>query len=202
VEPPHYLSSVDMNLIQDKRTLRSAMLAWRSSLEEAERRAAADRLLTMLRRERPFETPAVVSGFWPINEEIDIRPLMIELHNQGCQLALPVVQGKGQRLLFRAWRPGDPLEAGVFGTLQPSTRREALEPEALLVPLLACDEDGWRLGYGGGFYDRTLAALRAKRKVTAVGVAFNAQLIPDVPHGPDDQRLDWLLTDQRACAFV
>jgi len=151
-----------MNLIQDKRTLRSAMLAWRSSLEEAERRAAADRLLTMLRRERPFETPAVVSGFWPINEEIDIRPLMIELHNQGCQLALPVVQGKGQRLLFRAWRPGDPLEAGVFGTLQPSTRREALEPEALLVPLLACDEDGWRLGYGGGFYDRTLAALRAK----------------------------------------
>jgi 5-formyltetrahydrofolate cyclo-ligase len=127
---------------------------------------------------------------------------MIELHNQGCELALPVVQAKGQPLLFRAWRPGDSLEAGVFGTLQPSARREALEPEALLVPLLACDEDGWRLGYGGGFYDRTLASLRAKRKVTAVGVAFNAQLIPGVPHGPDDQRLDWLLTDQRACAFV
>lgn len=196
------VSSVDMNLIQDKRTLRSAMLAWRSGLEEAERRAAAEGLLAMLRQERPFETPAVVSGFWPINEEIDIRPLMIELHNQGCQLALPVVQGKGRPLLFRAWRPGDSLEAGVFGTLQPSARRETLEPEALLVPLLACDKDGWRLGYGGGFYDRTLAGLRAKRKVTAVGVAFNAQLIPDVPHGPDDQRLDWLLTDQRACAFV
>jgi 5-formyltetrahydrofolate cyclo-ligase len=191
-----------MNLIQDKRTLRSAMLAWRSGLEEAERRAAAEGLLAMLRQERPFETPAVVSGFWPINEEIDIRPLMIELHNQGCQLALPVVQGKGRPLLFRAWRPGDSLEAGVFGTLQPSARRETLEPEALLVPLLACDKDGWRLGYGGGFYDRTLAGLRAKHKVTAVGVAFNAQLIPDVPHGPDDQRLDWLLTDQRACAFV
>jgi 5-formyltetrahydrofolate cyclo-ligase len=191
-----------MNLIQDKRTLRSAMLAWRSGLEEAERRAAAEGLLAMLRQERPFETPAVVSGFWPINEEIDIRPLMIELHNQGCQLALPVVQGKGRPLLFRAWRPGDSLEAGVFGTLQPSARRETLEPEALLVPLLACDKDGWRLGYGGGFYDRTLAGLRAKRKVTAVGVAFNAQLIPDVPHGPDDQRLDWLLTDRRACAFV
>jgi 5-formyltetrahydrofolate cyclo-ligase len=191
-----------MNLIQDKRHLRSAMLAWRGGLEETERRTAAEGLLAMLRRERPFETPAVVSGFWPINEEIDIRPLMIELHNQGCQVALPVVQGKGLRLLFRAWRPGDPLEAGIFGTLQPSAKREALEPEALLVPLLACDEDGWRLGYGGGFYDRTLAALRARRKVTAVGVAFNAQLIADVPHGPDDQRLDWLLTDQRACAFV
>jgi 5-formyltetrahydrofolate cyclo-ligase len=191
-----------MNLIDEKRTLRSAMLAWRSGLEEAERRAAADGLLATLRREQPFATPATVSGFWPIKEEIDIRPLMIELTNQGCQLALPVVQGKGLPLLFRAWRPGDPLEAGVFGTLQPSVKREVVEPEVLIVPLLACDEDGWRLGYGGGFYDRTLAALRAKKRVTAVGVGFNDQLVPEVPHGPGDQRLDWLLTDKRACAFV
>jgi 5-formyltetrahydrofolate cyclo-ligase len=191
-----------MNLIDDKRTLRSAMLAWRSGLEEAERRAAADGLMATLRRERPIEMPAVVSGFWPIKEEIDIRPLMIEFFNQGSQLALPVVQGKGLPLLFRAWRPGDPLEAGVFGTLQPSAKREALEPDALIVPLLACDEEGWRLGYGGGFYDRTLAGLRAKKTITAVGVGFNDQLVPQVPHGPSDQRLDWLLTDKRACAFV
>jgi 5-formyltetrahydrofolate cyclo-ligase len=191
-----------MNLIDDKRTLRSAMLAWRSGLEEAERRTASDGLLATLRRERPIETPAVVSGFWPIKEEIDIRPLMIELFNQGCQLALPVVQGKGLPLVFRAWRPGDPLEAGVFGTLQPSAKREVLEPDALIVPLLACDEEGWRLGYGGGFYDRTLAGLRAKKTVTAVGVGFHDQLVPQVPHGPSDQRLDWLLTDKRACAFV
>ncbi len=191
-----------MNLIDDKRTMRSAMLAWRSTLADEERCAAADGLLAMFRRERPLATPAVVSGFWPIKEEIDIRPLMIELFNEGCQLVLPVVQGKGQRLLFRAWRPGDPLEAGVFGMLQPSAKREAIEPEALLVPLLACDEEGWRLGYGGGFYDRTLAALRATRKVTAIGVGFDGQFVPEVPHGPQDQRLDWLLTDQRACAFV
>jgi len=191
-----------MNLIDEKRTLRSAMLAWRSGLAEAERRAAADGLLAMLRRERPIKTPAVVSGFWPIKEEIDIRPLLIELSNQGCQLALPVVQGKGLPLIFRAWRPGDPLEAGVFGTLQPSAKREVMEPDALIVPLLACDEEGWRLGYGGGFYDRTLAGLRARKTVTAVGVGFNDQLVPQVPHGPSDQRLDWLLTDKRACAFV
>jgi 5-formyltetrahydrofolate cyclo-ligase len=191
-----------MNLIDDKRTLRSAMLAWRSGLEEAERRVAADGLLATLRRERPIETPAVVSGFWPIKEEIDIRSLMIELSNQGCQLVLPVVQGKGLPLVFRAWRPGDPLEAGVFGTLQPSAKREVMEPDALIVPLLACDEEGWRLGYGGGFYDRTLAGLRAKKVITAVGVGFNDQLVPQVPHGPSDQRLDWLLTDKRACAFV
>jgi 5-formyltetrahydrofolate cyclo-ligase len=191
-----------MDLIQDKRLLRSAMLAWRASLREAERRAAADRLLAMLRRERLFDGAAIVSGFWPIREEIDISPLLAELHDQGCRLALPVVQGKRQRLLFRAWRPGDTLEAGVFGTLQPSAACEELDPDGLLVPLLACDEDGWRLGYGGGFYDRTLVALRAKKRITAVGVGFDGQIVPQVPHGADDQRLDWLLTDQRACAFV
>ena len=191
-----------MSLIDDKRTLRSAMLAWRGALGEDERRAAADGLLATLRREKPFENRAVVSGFWPIKDEIDIRPLMIELFNNGCQMVLPVVQGRGQKLLFRTWRPGDPLEAGVFGTLQPSPRRETLEPDALIVPLLACDEEGWRLGYGGGFYDRTLADFRARRKVTAMGVGFDAQFVPEVPHGPDDQRLDWLLTDKRACAFV
>lgn len=191
-----------MTLIDDKRTLRSAMLAWRQDLGDAQRRAAADGLLAMLRSERPIETPCTVSGFWPIRDEIDTRPLMIELHNQGCQLALPVVQGKGRPLIFRAWRPGDPLEAGVFGTLQPSARRETIEPDALIVPMLACDADGWRLGYGGGFYDRTLELLRKRRPVTAMGVGFDAQFVPEVPHGPSDQRLDWLLTDKRACAFV
>ncbi len=191
-----------MNLIHDKRTLRSAMLAWRAGLDEAERRGAADGLLATLRRERPITTPAVVSGFWPIADELDVRPLMIELFNEGCQLALPVVVRKGEPLIFRAWRPGDPLEQGVFGTLHPLPRREVVEPDALIVPLLACDEEGWRLGYGGGFYDRTLAGLRAKKTITAVGVGFNDQLVPEVPHGPSDQRLDWLLTDKRACAFV
>lgn len=191
-----------MTLIEDKRTLRSAMLAWRGGLDEAERRAAADGLLATWRHEQPVEAPAIVSGFWPIKDELDIRPLLIELINQGCQVVLPVVQGKGQPLLFRAWRPGDALEAGVFGTLQPSARRETLEPQVLIVPLLACDREGWRLGYGGGFYDRTLAGLRSRRRVTAIGVGFDAQLVDDVPHGASDERLDWLLTDRRACAFV
>jgi 5-formyltetrahydrofolate cyclo-ligase len=191
-----------MTLLDDKRALRSAMLARRSALGDDERKLAAERLPAMFQRERPFASPAVVSGFWPIKEEIDIRPLMADLVNAGCRLALPVVQGRGMPLLFRAWRPGDALEAGVFGTLQPSAQCETLEPDALIVPLLACDEDGWRLGYGGGFYDRTLSGLRSRRKVTAVGVGFTSQLVAEVPHGPDDQRLDWLLTDKRACAFV
>lgn len=191
-----------MNLIEDKRTLRSAMLARRRGLPNEDRRAAASGLVEMFRLERPFESPCTVSGFWPMAEELDIRPLMIELHDRGCRLALPVVVAKKQPLVFRAWRPGDPLEAGVFGTQHPAPTCEVLEPDALIVPLLAVDEEGWRLGYGGGFYDRTLERLRGRRKVTAMGVGFNDQIVPHVPHGPDDQRLDWLLTDKRACAFV
>ncbi len=191
-----------MTLIDRKRALRAAMMIRRQGLGEDQRRDAAAGLLDIYQLECPVEVPAVVSGFWPIKDEIDIRPLMTHLHGEGCRLALPVVHGRGQRLSFRAWQPGDPLEFGVFGTLQPSAGCETLEPDVLLVPLLACDEEGWRLGYGGGFYDRTLEDLRRRRKVTAIGVGFDLQLVPDVPHGADDQRLDWLLTDRRACAFV
>jgi 5-formyltetrahydrofolate cyclo-ligase len=191
-----------MTLIDDKRALRSAMMARRRAIDAGERRKAADDLVEMWRLERPVKTPAVVSGFWPMAEELDIRPLMTALFEQGCQIALPVVVAKKQPLIFRAWRPGDVLEAGVFGTLHPSPQSEVLEPDALIVPLLAVDEEGWRLGYGGGFYDRTLEGFRARKSVTAVGVGFNTQIVPEVPHGPDDQRLDWLLTDKRACAFV
>jgi 5-formyltetrahydrofolate cyclo-ligase len=191
-----------MTLIDRKRALRAAMLIRRQGLDEDQRHDAAAGLLDIYQLECPVEVPAVVSGFWPIKDEIDIRPLMTHLHGEGCRLALPVVHGRGQRLSFRAWQPGDPLESGVFGTLQPSAGCETLEPDVLLVPLLACDEEGWRLGYGGGFYDRTLEDLRRRRKVTAIGVGFDRQFVPEVPHGADDQRLDWLLTDRRACAFV
>jgi 5-formyltetrahydrofolate cyclo-ligase len=191
-----------MTLIERKRALRGAMMIRRQGLGEEDRRAAAAALLDRYELERPAAMRGVVSGFWPIKDEIDIRPLMVYLHGEGCQLALPVVHGRGQRLSFRAWRPDEPLESGVFGTLQPSASCETLEPDILLVPLLACDPEGWRLGYGGGFYDRTLEDLRRRRKVTAIGVGFDHQFVPDVPHGADDQRLDWLLTDRRACAFV
>jgi 5-formyltetrahydrofolate cyclo-ligase len=191
-----------MTLIDRKRALRAAMQIRRQGLDERDRRSAAAGVLEIYQLEQPAELPAIVSGFWPIKDEIDIRPLMTHLNGEGCRLALPVVKGRGQRLSFRAWQPGDPLESGVFGTLQPSAGCETLEPDVLLVPLLACDAEGWRLGYGGGFYDRTLEDLRRRRKVTAIGVGFDRQLVAEVPHGADDQRLDWLLTDCRACAFV
>jgi len=194
---------MDGDIAEAKRRLRGDILAWRAALSDAERQAAAQGLLRTFLRERPVEVPCIVSGFWPIKDEIDIRPLMTALADQGYRLALPVVLGRGQPLRFRTWRPGEALEKGVFGTLQPPAEGEvAVEPDVLIVPLLACDRDGWRLGYGGGFYDRTLAGLRARRRVTAIGVCFDGQVVDAVPHDGDDQRLDWLLTERRACAFV
>ncbi len=190
-----------MTLIDTKRALRADMAARRQSLGESMRRAAAASLRDLFFLEAPIRLPAVVSGFWPIRDEIDVRPLMDALVDAGAQLVLPVVQGRGQRLLFRAWRRASRWRRACS---VPCSRRFVGNPrtDALLVPMLACDGEGWRLGYGGGFYDRTLADLRSRRSVTAIGVGFDLQLVPEVPHGADDQRLDWLLTDRRACAFV
>ncbi len=191
-----------MSLSQDKSALRTTMLARRAAMSADERTAAAAGLLATFQREQPFRQAPVVSGFWPMGDELDIRPLMQELAGQGSRIALPVVLKRGEPLLFREWRPGDVLDKGVFGTSHPSPLRETLEPDALLVPLLACDGNGWRLGYGGGFYDRTLLRLRNRKEIVAVGVGFNSQVVPEVPHGPEDQSIDWLLTDKRAYAFV
>ena len=142
---------------------------------------------------------AVVSGFWPMGEEIDVRPLLIQLHSRGYRCALPVVTPKGTPLVFRAWAPDDVLEAGGFGTSHPPATQGEVTPDVALVPLLAFDVAGYRLGYGGGYYDRTLEKLRGGR-VLAVGVAYSFQQIEAVPHGPQDQRLDWIVTEERIFA--
>jgi 5-formyltetrahydrofolate cyclo-ligase len=137
---------------------------------------------------------AIVSGFNAIGDEIDPLPLLNKLIREGHPACLPAIQGKGLPLLFRAWKPGNPLNAGVWGIQEPLPSSPALDPDVLLVPLLAFDTRGYRLGYGGGFYDRTLAGLRLRKRVVAVGLAFDEQRIAAVPHTVNDQRLDWVLT--------
>ncbi|MDA0997724.1 MAG: 5-formyltetrahydrofolate cyclo-ligase, partial [Proteobacteria bacterium] len=123
------------------------------------------------------------------------RALIGWLQEAGHQVLLPVVVGKAAPLMFRVWRAGDPLVAGGFGTQVPSPGAKALIPEVLFVPLLAYDDDGYRLGYGGGFYDRTLEMLRGGGNPIAIGVAYAAQRVDSVPRTPHDQRLDWLATE-------
>lgn len=186
----------------EKSVLRTRMLAARAGIDADARQRAADTICEIWRYGPLIDPPATVAGFWPIRGEFDPRPLMMLISGHGCELALPVVTGRGKALQFRAWRPGDRLIAGSFGTLEPDRQRAEVEPDLLLVPFLAVDRDGYRLGYGGGYYDRTLSAMRNKRAVQAVGLGFELQRVDAVPHGPADQRLDWLLTEVGAFAFV
>ena len=119
---------------------------------------------------------------------------MLWLHAEGFRLALPVMIGKAQPLLMRAWSPGDAMEAAAWGIAEPTADKPEVDPEIVLVPLLAFDARGYRLGYGGGFYDRTLARLRAKQPVVAIGLAYDEQKVDEVPVEAYDQRLDWVLT--------
>ena len=151
-----------------------------------------------------IELPAgcVVSGYWPMRGEFDVLPLLEALHARGHHCALPVVAGKGRPLEFRAWSPGGALVEAAFGTMVPPDDAGRATPEVLLVPLLAFDDAGTRLGYGGGFYDLTLAALKAAGgHPLAVGCAFAAQRVDALPRDGTDQRLDWVVTERRAMEF-
>lgn len=156
---------------------------------------AAAHLLSRL-EDVGIRSGSAVAGYWPIATEIDDRPLLARLHEHGCVCALPVVVAKGAPLAFRRWAPLDEVEPGDHGTWQPLAFAEEVTPALVIVPLLAFDKAGWRLGQGVGYYDRTLARLRADGRVVAVGMAYAAQRFRAVPHGPLDQPLDWLLTEQ------
>ena len=123
------------------------------------------------------------------------------LGEAGGQMALPAVAGQGMVLIFRGWRSGDPLESGPFGTAHPPARAPLVEPDTLLLPLVAFDRTGNRLGYGAGYYDRTVGALRRQRKMLVIGIAYDEQEVPEVPAAPHDQRLDGIITDRRTLWF-
>jgi 5-formyltetrahydrofolate cyclo-ligase len=185
------------SILAEKSALRRAALERRDALSPTERGAAAQALEA---RGLPvaLSPGMVVSGFSPMRSEINPVPLMRRLADRGVQLALPVVQGRGMPLVFRAWTFGDPLVPGVWGIREPGAEAPVVEPDLLLVPLAAFDRRGFRLGYGGGYYDRTLDALRRVKAIVAMGLAFAAQEIARVPEMPYDARLDFVLTEREA----
>ncbi|MEQ6247311.1 5-formyltetrahydrofolate cyclo-ligase [Sulfitobacter sp. HNIBRBA3233] len=134
-----------------------------------------------------------LSGYMPIRTEIDPRDAMAEAAARG-PVGVPVIVGAGQPLRFARWEPDMPMRDGPFGASIPQ-EPAYFEPEILIVPLLAFSRAGGRLGYGGGFYDRTLEGLRAKRATLAIGFAFAGQEDPSLPLEPLDQPMDLIVTE-------
>jgi 5-formyltetrahydrofolate cyclo-ligase len=159
-----------------------------------ERAAAAE---TIAARDFPIHMApgTVVAGFMPMKSEINPLPLMRRLAGAGARLALPVVAGRGRPLILRAFVFGDPLAAGVWGIREPLPTAPEVAPDVVIVPLAAFDRTGHRIGYGAGYYDLTIADLRAGKAVTAIGIAFAAQEIAAVPATSRDARLDLVLTE-------
>jgi len=142
------------------------------------------------------ENAPVIAGYHPFRYELDVLPLLAALHEKGHRIALPRSH-HGRKLTFKAWTPGAPLERRKLGVLEPPEASDILHPTVLFVPLLAFDRRGNRLGYGAGFYDNALRAMRAERRVVAVGVAFDEQEFPEIPAEPQDEPLDMVLTPTR-----
>ncbi len=153
--------------------------------------AAGHALALHVMRDAPPPPGSIIAGFWPMGSEIDVRPLLRMLEERGHPLALPVTPRRGLPLLFRRWRFGAPLARGPAGTRHPETGEE-VRPDCLLVPLLAFDRAGRRLGYGGGYYDRTLPGLPG---AFALGCAYAAQEVAEVPAGPEDVPLPAIATE-------
>jgi len=183
-----------------KAALREAALALRDALPASERQAAAEAIAA-----RPFpvavKAGAVVSGFSPMKSEINPIPLLRKLADAGAQLALPVIVGRGKPLIMRAWKFGDPFKAGQWGIREPVPEAPEVAPDILIVPLACFDRAGHRIGFGAGYYDMTINALRAMKNVVAIGIAFAAQEIPQVPATERDARLDLVLTEREVVDF-
>lgn len=182
-----------MTIDDIKADARKAAFGTRQLAFEAGQGRAAELLADYLSAHRG----RALSGYMPMRTEIDPLPAMAAHLGPVC---VPVIVGKGQPLKFREWTPGCAMITGEFGALIPADGGW-IEPEVLIVPLLAFDTRGYRLGYGGGYYDRTLQALREKRATLAVGYAFATQQVPKVPIDVYDQQLDAIITEQGLLAL-
>lgn len=183
-----------MTITEIKTEARAAAFAARKLAHAAGQGGAAGLLADVL----ASHAGKPLAGYMAMRTEIDPAPAMAA---HTGPVGVPVIMGKGQPLRFRAWYPGCALVPGEFGAMIPATG-DWIEPEVLIVPLVGWDRRGYRLGYGGGFYDRTLEGLRAKRPTLAIGFAFDAQELPEVPIEPTDQRLDIIVTESGVLRFT
>ena len=182
---------IAMNIESEKIVLRK---------EARERRAALaaslhDFAMRIAAHDLVLPEGTIVGGYAALPDEADPHLLLKRLHEQGHAIAFPRVAAKNAPLSFHLWRVGMELKQGAFNVPEPSPDWLQVTPRVLLVPLLAFDFEGYRLGYGGGYYDRTLAQLREKGETLAIGIAFAGQEVDSLPHDANDQRLDMVVTE-------
>ena len=178
-----------------KSIVRRDALMRRDAIPAAERTQGAEAIAA---RAFPLaiKPGTIVSGFMPLKTEINPLPLMRKLGERGAHLALPAIAGRGKPLIMRAFTFGDELASGQWGIREPKADAAEVAPDILLVPLLAFDRTGHRIGYGAGYYDMTIARLRSIKPLIAAGIAFAAQEVEQVPVTPRDARLDLVLTER------
>jgi 5-formyltetrahydrofolate cyclo-ligase len=187
---------VNMSLAEMKRLARAAASTARNAIHETKSENAG---AVLGARGLPVARDPhhqIISAFHSFGTEISTVELFGKLVRDGWTTALPVVVAKNTPLVFRQWAPGQPLVLGRWDIQVPPDTAAEVQPDVLLVPLLAFDREGYRLGYGGGFYDRTLAKLRSLKQVTAIGVAYAGQEVHSVLRDEHDQKLDWIITER------
>jgi 5-formyltetrahydrofolate cyclo-ligase len=178
-----------------KRQLRGEALARRDALDPFMRVEAALDMAETAEREIDFVPGSVVSGFWPMRSEVDVRPVLFALREKGARLCLPAVLDK-VTIVFRELVRGTTLVDTGFGTAGPGVEAAVLDPQVMLIPLAAFDGRGHRIGYGAGYYDRAIARLTERGIAPRlIGVAFNCQQVAEVPDEPHDVVLPEILTE-------
>lgn len=191
-------SDIDAEKTRIRATARADRDALSSGLGVAAAAGVAARFMSTAALVAHTGVGTSISGYMPIGSEIDPQTLMAQLSARGSTLCLPDTNTPDAPLNFRRWNFGDDLRPGNYGIPVPAGDADDIRPDLLLVPMLAFDRGGHRLGYGGGYYDRTIAALGAEKTITTVGLAFSGQVRDDLPVGPHDMRLDWIVTESAA----
>lgn len=180
------------DVLRWRKAERQRLIEMRLAINAEERKRRAGRIASLLDLAIARFGGRIIGAYWPFRGEPDLRDWMIRVIERGGRIALPVVIRNGWPLEYRIWSPGDPLERGVWNILSPS-RGPAVQPDVVIAPVVGFDDADYRLGYGGGFFDRTLAAMR--RKPMIVGVGYAESRIPTIHPQPHDIPMDVVLTD-------
>lgn len=188
-------------IAQLKQKMREDMLRRRAALTEPEKNAAARAVISSFLGNAPIEPKDRIAGYWPVSGEIDIRMLMEILSEQGHVCCLPVVNKKNGPLEFRHWHKGVAMKISLPGIYEPADDAPIVKPKIIIVPLVAFDAKGYRLGFGKGFYDKTIESMAKMKDMITIGVGYEFQKVAEVPKEKHDQKLDLVITEKQTYIF-